>query len=295
MFKSRLFTAMITPFDKNLEVNLEKTKEFADYLINTGNEGLVVCGTTGESPTLSHKEKISLFKTVKETIGNRGEIIAGTGSYCTKSSIELTKAAEEVGVDGIMLVVPYYNKPPQAALYEHFKAIANSTELPIMLYNVPGRTSMNLLPETVQKLAEIPNIVAIKEAVGNMDQVSALKSLLPEEFLVYSGDDSLTLPMLALGCQGVVSVAGNVYASEINEMIKSFVAGDVEKAAKLHQRLLPLFKAMFITTNPIPVKAAVNLLGLEVGSLRLPLIDANSEQLAIIRNAMEELNLKVKM
>lgn len=294
MFKSRLFTAMVTPFNEQLEVNLEKTKEFADFLINTGSEGLVVAGTTGESPTLTDKEKISLYKTVKETVGNKGEVIAGTGSYCTKSSIELTKAAEEVGVDGIMLVVPYYNKPPQAALYEHFKAIASSTKLPIMLYNVPGRTSTNLLPETVQRLAEIPNIVAIKEAAGNMDQVSALKSLLPDEFLVYSGDDSLTLPMLALGCQGVVSVVSNVLGSELNEMIKAFIAGDIKKAARLHQKLLPLFKALFITTNPIPVKAAVNLLGLEVGSTRLPLIDANSEQITIIRNAMEKLNLKVK-
>lgn len=295
MFKSRLFTAMITPFNENLEVNLEKTKEFADFLINTGSEGVVVAGTTGESPTLTDKEKISLYKTVKATIGNKGEVIAGTGSYCTRSSIELTKAAEEAGVDGIMLVVPYYNKPPQAALYEHFKAVADSTKLPIMLYNVPGRTSTNLLPETVQKLAKIPNIVAIKEAAGNMDQVSTLKSLVPEEFLVYSGDDSLTLPMLSLGCQGVVSVVSNVLGSELNAMIKAFIAGDIKQAESLHQKLLPLFKGLFVTTNPIPVKAAVNLLGLEVGGTRLPLIDANAEQISIIRNAMEKLNLKVKM
>lgn len=278
MVFGRVLTAMVTPFDKNLEVDYEKAQELAQYLIANGNDGVVVAGTTGESPTLSKTEKINLFKAIKEAVGSKGQVIAGTGSNSTKDSIELTKAAEEIGVDGVMLVVPYYNKPPQAALYQHFATIAETTNLPILLYNVPGRTATNMLPDTVFKLSQIPNIVAIKEASGEMDQVSAIKSLVSDEFLIFSGDDSLTLPILSLGGHGIISVAGHIVGKEIKEMIDYYLDGNVEKAQKLHQRLFPVFKTMFITTNPIPVKTAVNLVGLQAGELRQPMISTTEEQ-----------------
>lgn len=278
MVFGRLFTAMVTPFDKDLEVDYKKAQELAEHLIANGNDGIVVAGTTGESPTLTNTEKLNLFKAVKDVVGKNGQVIAGTGSYSTKDSIELTQAATELGVDGVMLVVPYYNKPPQDALYQHFSAVAHTTNLPILLYNVPGRTSTNMLPGTVSKLAQIPNIVAIKEAAGDMDQVSAIKALVSEDFLIYSGDDSLTLPMLALGGYGVISVAGHIVGNEIKEMINNYLGGNIKVAQKLHQSLFPFFKTMFITTNPIPVKTAVNLIGIEVGQMRLPMISATREQ-----------------
>lgn len=284
----RVLTAMVTPFNKNMEVDYTKAQELAEYLISNGSDGVVVAGTTGESPTLSKEEKINLFQAVKEAVGSKGQVIAGTGSYSTKDSIELTKKAEKIGVDGVMLVVPYYNKPPQEALYQHFKTIAENTKLPVILYNVPGRTSTNMLPETVFKLSQIPNIVAIKEASGNMDQVSAIKNLVSSDFLIYSGDDSLTLPILALGGHGIISVASHIVGNEIKEMIDSFIKGEVLEAQKIHNKLFPLFKAMFITTNPIPIKTAVNLIGIEVGDLRLPMINVNDEQKEIIINALEE-------
>lgn len=285
----RVLTAMVTPFNNDLEVDYQKAQELAEFLINNGSDGVVVTGTTGESPTLSKEEKVNLFKAVKEAIGDKGQVIAGTGSYSTQDSIELTKKAEEIGVDGVMLVVPYYNKPPQEALYQHFKTIAESTSLPVILYNVPGRTSTNMLPETVYRLSLIPNIIAVKEASGNMDQVSAIKNLVSDDFLIYSGDDSLTLPILALGGYGIISVASHVVGNEIKEMIENYVAGKVKEAQIIHNRLFPVFKAMFITTNPIPVKAAVNLIGINVGSLRLPLVNVTDEQKEIIIKALKDI------
>jgi 4-hydroxy-tetrahydrodipicolinate synthase len=284
----RVLTAMVTPFNKNLEVDYKKAQELAEFLIANGSDGVVIAGTTGESPTLSKEEKVNLFKAVKDAIGNKGQVIAGTGSYSTKDSIELTKKADEIGVDGVMLVVPYYNKPPQEALYQHFKAIAENTKLPVILYNIPGRTSINLLPETVYRLSQTSNIIAIKEASGNMDQVSAIKSLVSNEFLIYSGDDSLTLPMMALGGHGIISVASHVVGNEIKEMVANFINGKVAEAQNIHQKLFPVFKAMFITTNPIPVKAAVNLLGIDVGGLRLPMINATTEQKEQIIKALKD-------
>lgn len=286
-----VLTAMLTPFNENLEVDYEKAKVLAKRLIENGSDGVVVAGTTGESPTLSLDEKIRLFKEVKDAIGNDGQVIAGTGCNSTKASIELTKAAEKAGVDGIMLVVPYYNKPPQEALYKHFKLCAEATKLPIILYNIPSRTGINMACETIASLAKIENIVAIKEASGSMDQVSNLKNMLPADFLIYSGDDTLTLPILSLGGHGVISVASHVAGNDIKKMVSSFKDGNVLEAKEMHQKLLPLFKAMFITTNPIPVKAAVNLLGLNVGSLRLPMIEANEEQKNQISLEMKKLNL----
>lgn len=287
-----VLTAMVTPFNDKLEVDYKKAQELAEYLINNGSDGLVIAGTTGESPTLTFEEKVNLFKAVKEAVGDQGQVIAGTGSNNTENSIKLTKAAEKANVDGAMLVVPYYNKPPQEALYEHFKKVAQSTTLPIVLYNIPGRSSINLSVDIVKRLAEdVENIVAIKEAAGSMDQVSFLKEVLPSDFLIYSGDDSLTLPMLAIGAHGVISVASHLVGNDMQEMITNFKAGDVEKARNIHLRLLPLFKNLFITANPIPVKAALNLLGKDVGGLRLPLVAATDKEKAIVEETMRKLNI----
>lgn len=282
----RLLTAMVTPYNDQLEIDYAKAAELAEYLANNGTEGIVVSGTTGESPVLSDEEKLKLFAAVKGKLGKRIPVWAGTGSNDTKHSLELSKEAEKLGVDGIMLVCPYYNKPSQEGLYQHFKAIAGAVSLPVMLYNVPGRTGINLLPETVARLAEIENIVAIKEASGSMDQVSTLMTLLPEDMTVYSGDDSLTLPMLALGARGVVSIASHLVGNQILAMIEAFNQGEVKSAADLHKQLFPIFKGLFIATNPVPLKEALNQLGHNVGGLRLPLVEASQTEKTFIHELL---------
>jgi 4-hydroxy-tetrahydrodipicolinate synthase len=274
----RILTAMVTPMNENLEIDYASARSLAQYLLNHGSDGIVVCGTTGESPTLTNEEKIKMFREVKEAVGSSGIVLAGVGSNSTAASVNLARQAAETGVDGIMAVVPYYNKPSQEGMYQHFKAIAQAVSLPVMLYNIPSRTMTNLLPETVKKLAQIPNIIAIKESAGMMDQVSELKRILPADFAVYSGDDSLTLPMLSLGCSGVVSVASHVIGDEMKKMIEAWFAGDIKKATQWHLRLYPIFKGIFITTNPVPIKALVNMLGLKAGGVRLPLVDCNEEE-----------------
>lgn len=286
-----VLTAMVTPMDENLEVDYAKASELALNLIENGSDGVVVAGTTGESPTLSFEEKVKLFEVVKKHVGDKGQVIAGTGSNNTKDSIALTQAAEKVGVDGVMLVTPYYNKPPQTGLYKHFEAIAKNTKLPILLYNVPGRSSINMCCDLIASLAKIDNVVAIKEASGDMDLASEIKTLVPADFLIYSGDDSLTLPILAIGGHGVVSVASHVAGTQIQEMIQNFKSGNVEKAQEMHVNLFPLFKAMFVTANPIPVKAALNLQGFNVGSLRLPLEEASDEHKEVVSSEMSKLGL----
>lgn len=286
MLKARLLTAMVTPYDEQLQVDLAKAKRLARHLADTGSEGIVVCGTTGESPVLSIEEKLSLFAAVKQEVGDKVEVWAGTGSNNTSASVELTRKASELGIKGIMAVTPYYNKPSQKGLYEHFRAIAEATHLPVMLYNVPGRTGVNLLPETVKKLAEVDNIVAIKEASGNLDQVSQIRVLVPEDFTIYSGDDSLTLPMLAVGASGVVSIASHIAGQRIKEMIDAYFDGKVDKARRLHGELFPLFKGLFITTNPIPLKEALNMMGIDVGGLRLPLTGASESEKDQIRRLL---------
>ncbi len=295
MSAPRLMTAMVTPYGENLQIDLAKAAVLAEYLYDNASEGIVVCGTTGESPVLSNDEKLQLFAAVKEKIGNKIPVWAGTGSNHTDNAIELSRNAEKTGVDGIMLVTPYYNKPSQEGLYRHFKAIAESISLPVMLYNVPGRTSCNLLPETVKRLSAIDNIVAIKEASGNMDQVSLLKSLVGEDILIYSGDDSLTLPMLALGVHGVVSIASHLAGKEISEMIGAFANGDNKKASSIHAELFPLFRALFVTTNPVPLKEALNMLGMDVGGLRLPLCAATADEKRLIREMLIRHNLLTTM
>ena len=282
----RLITAMITPFDDRLQVNYAKAAEVAEHLVQNGTEGIVVAGTTGESPVLSDEEKLRLFATVKEQVGSRVSVWAGTGSNNTQHSIELSREAEKLGVDGVLLVGPYYNKPSQEGLYQHFRAIAEAINIPAMVYNIPSRTSSNILPETIARLAQIDNIVALKESSGDMNQVSQLAYLLPEGMKVYSGDDSLTLPMMALGAHGVVSVASHLVGKDIQRMITAFNNGDTREATRIHLALYPIFKGLFITTNPVPLKEAMNILGMEVGGLRLPLTRASQQEHEFIRNML---------
>jgi len=284
----RILTAMVTPMNEALEVDYQEAVHLAQYLIDHGSDGVVVCGTTGESPTVTDKEKVELFKAVKGALGSKGTVIAGIGSNSTNSSISLARLAATTGVDGLMAVVPYYNKPSQEGMYQHFKVIAEATPLPLMLYNVPGRTSANLMPETVKRLAEIPNIVALKEAAGSIDQVSELKRLLPPEFNVYSGDDSMTLPMLALGCSGIVSVAAHVIGDEMKAMVNAWFAGDTDRATKWHLELFPVFKGIFVTSNPVPIKALMNMIGIKVGGVRLPLVDATNEEIKYLKKLIKD-------
>ncbi len=290
----RVLTAMVTPFTQAGEVNFQVAEKLAAHLAEHGTDTLVVCGTTGESPTLSWDEEYQLFKVVKQAVSGKAKIIAGTGSNSTQEAIEATQKASQLNLDGSLQVVPYYNKPPQEGLYQHFKAVAESVpDLPLMLYNVPGRTGQNLASETVSRLAMIPNIVAIKEASGNLDQVGEIRRLTPADFTIYSGDDSLTLPLLSIGAAGVVSVASHLVGDELNQMIQSFEVGDVRSAAKMHLRLLPLFKALFLTANPIPLKAALSLQGWQVGIARLPLCPPTVEVTDTLKAVLEDLHLCV--
>ncbi|MCM3568605.1 4-hydroxy-tetrahydrodipicolinate synthase [Neobacillus mesonae] len=274
----QVLTAMVTPFDQQGEIDINAVKNLVNHLIANGTEGIVVSGTTGESPTLTTEEKVELFKLVVETAAGRVPVIAGTGSNNTRASIALTKKAEEAGVDGVMLVVPYYNKPSQEGLYQHFKTIAESTPLPILLYNIPGRTSINMSADTIVRLSEIENIAAVKEASGNLDAMADIIERTPENFLLFSGDDSLTLPVLSIGGAGIISVASHVIGNEMQEMINRFKSGDIQGAASLHRRLLPLMKGLFAAPNPTPVKAALNITGVPVGGVRLPLVPLTAEE-----------------
>lgn len=287
----RVLTAMVTPFTNDGKVNYKAAAELANHLINNGSDGLVVAGTTGESPTLTKEEKLELFKTVKEAVGPEVPVIAGTGSYSTEDSIYQSTLAEKAGVDGLLLVVPYYNKPTQEGIYRHFEAIARSTSLPIMLYNIPSRTGKNMSSDTVVKLSEISNIVAIKESTGDFSQLTELKSKLSTDFLIYSGDDALLLPMMALGAYGVVSVVSHLVGKQIKEMTDAFVAGDNARALEIHLKLSPLFKTMFITTNPIPIKTALAMQGHPVGGFRLPMCEATSDEENIIKDILHKYEL----
>lgn len=274
----KVITAMVTPFDYKGNIDFAKTTQLVDYLIENGTDSIIVSGTTGESPTLSTEEKLALFQHVVKVSDNRAKIIAGTGSNNTYASIELTKKAEKIGVDGLLLVAPYYNKPNQQGLYEHFKAIAESTELPIMLYNIPGRTSVTIGLDTIIKLSAIQNIVALKESTGDLATATAIIANTDESFQLYSGDDYLTLPMLSIGAKGVVSVASHIVGNEMQEMIKTFESGETQKAALMHQRLLPVMNGMFIAPNPAPVKTALQMKGIDVGSVRLPLVPLTGQE-----------------
>ena len=268
----RIATAMVTPFDRKGHIDFSKTTQLVNYLIANGSESLVVCGTTGESPTLSKEEKLALIDHVIKVVNKRVPVIAGTGSYNTYESIELTKKAENLGADAIMLVAPYYNKPNQEGLYQHFKSVAQETALPILLYNIPGRSVVNVEPETIIALSQIKNIVAVKEASGNLNKMTKIIANTPDHFELYTGDDGNTLPVLSIGGVGVISVAAHVIGNEMQEMVTKFLDGQISEAAKLHQKLLPIMVELFKAPNPVPVKTALQMKGLDVGTVRLPLV-----------------------
>jgi 4-hydroxy-tetrahydrodipicolinate synthase len=287
----RVLTAMVTPFSADGSVDLPLAARLAEHLVNAGSDGLVVCGTTGESPTLSWDEQHALLATLKGSLAGRAKLIAGSGSNCTAEAVEATREAAALGADGALVVVPYYNKPPQEGLEAHYRAVAAAAPaLPLMLYNIPGRTGTSLEAATVARLLDCPNVVSYKAASGSTDEVSALRALCGDRLAIYSGDDALTLPMLAVGAVGVVSVASHLVGPQISALIQAFFEGDLAGALALHEQLLPLCKALFCTTNPIPVKAALELRGWPVGAPRLPLLSANaavrqrlSETLAALR------------
>lgn len=283
MHFGHVLTAMITPFDANNHVDFNTMTTLIEHLIRNGTEGLVITGTTGESATLSSEEREEIYEHVVNVVNKRVPVLAGTGTNDTKSSIIQTKIASKFGVDGIMLVSPYYNRPNQAGLYEHFNTIANSTDLPIMLYNIPGRTSVYIEPETIIELSKIENIVSVKESNGNLDHITTIIANTPSEFTVYSGDDSMTLPIMAVGGTGVVSVASHIIGIELNKMVKSFIAGNISEAGQLHRELLPIMNALFMSPSPAPVKAALKLKGLDVGSVRLPLVDLTKEEQKMLK------------
>lgn len=287
----RLVTAMATPFSDSGQIDFGQAVRLARGLVASGSDSLVVSGTTGEAPTLSNDEKVRLFSEIKAAIGNTGKVIAGTGNYNTAESIELTHRAEEVGVDGVLLTVPYYNKPPQEGLYQHFKAIATSVGLPVILYNVPGRTSINIEAATMKRLSEVDYIIGVKEASGNIGQIASILAQAPQTFAVLSGDDVMTLPVVALGGRGVVSVASNEIPAEMTRLTKAALAGDFIKARELQNRFLPLLEVNFIESNPGPVKVAMARMGLLDPIWRLPLVAPSTASQQKIEKVLESVGL----
>ncbi|MBC1627318.1 4-hydroxy-tetrahydrodipicolinate synthase [Listeria welshimeri] len=288
----KVITAMVTPIHPEKDkVCKKRIHHLVNHLIANGSDGLVVAGTTGESPTLSHDEKIKLFRQVIETNAGRAKLIAGTGSNNTAETIAFTKEVAELGgIDAVLVVAPYYNKPNQDGLYAHFVAVAEASDIPVVIYNIPGRSVVNIEPETIIRLAKLPNIVGVKESSGNLDNISKIIAETPEDFLVYSGDDSLTLPILAVGGDGVISVASHVVGKEMQEMIQTFARGEVQKAASIHRSLLPIMNGLFAVPNPAPTKYLLNQQGISVGPVRLPLVDLNAEQGTKLQAILEGLS-----
>ncbi|WP_226582007.1 4-hydroxy-tetrahydrodipicolinate synthase [Halobacillus litoralis] len=285
----QVLTAMVTPFDEEENIDFEATRTLVNHLINNGSDALVIAGTTGESPTLTTEEKVSLYKYVVSVVDGRVPVIAGTGSNNTRASIELTKQAENTGVDAVMLVTPYYNKPTQEGLYQHFSTIANATSLPVMLYNIPGRSVVNMEPATIIRLSQIENIVSVKEASGDLDAATEIIRETPEDFSVYSGEDSNTLPFMSIGGTGIVSVSSHVIGNEMQQMIRSFYEGDFAYAAQMHQKLLPVMHAIFSAPSPSPVKAALNKIGVPTGGVRLPLLPLTDAEASHVFNTLESI------
>lgn len=281
-----LLTAMITPFTSDGAVDYEQAWRLARFLIDSGSDGLVVSGTTGESPTLSHDEKVALFRTVVEAVGQKAHVVAGTGTYDTAESVELTRRAAEVGCDAVMAVTPYYSRPPQQGLIEHFTAVAEASDLPVLLYNIPGRTGRRIELSTLTRLAEHPRIVAVKDAVGELTFTTNTRLAVGEDFAIYSGDDINTLPMMSVGAIGVVSVAAHLAGKQIKAMVEAARQGDLETARSLHLALAPLAGALFLEPNPMPVKAAMNALWEPVGNPRLPLVPASDETVQAIKETL---------
>ncbi len=277
MEPGRLLTAMATPFDAHGKVDYEQAKRLALALLDSGSDGLLIAGTTGESPTLTHEEKLRLFAEVKQAVGNRGTVIAGTGTYNTAESVELSREAERAGVDGVLLTTPYYSKPPQEGIYRHFEAIAGAVSSPCILYNIPGRTGVNVTAETMIRLAQVPNIIGVKEASGDLKQISKIIEEAPPSFKVWSGDDELTLPIMAVGGYGAVAVTSHLVGVQIREMIEAHLAGRADQAAQIHRRLLPLVSVLMSPPgNPICLKYALNSIGFKVGGYRLPLVEPDA-------------------
>jgi 4-hydroxy-tetrahydrodipicolinate synthase len=281
---------MVTPFDDKGAVDFEQAKKLAHALLDSGSDGVVLSGTTGESPTLTTDEKMRLFSEVKQSIGDKGVVIAGTGTYNTAESIELSQEAEKQGVDGLLLVVPYYNKPPQQGIYQHFKAIAGKTNLPCIVYNIMGRTGVNMTDETTLRLSKIDNIIGTKEASGDMNQIARIIQSAPD-FKVWSGDDNQTFLIMSMGGYGVVSVVSHLVGNQIKHMMGLLLEGDVEGAATEHRRLLPIFLGMFVESNPIPVKYAVNRVGIKVGDPRLPMIPPSDMAIGQIEKLLDEFEI----
>ncbi|MGQ9701310.1 MAG: 4-hydroxy-tetrahydrodipicolinate synthase [bacterium] len=287
------YVAIVTPFREDAldETGLKKNLR---YLIDNGSDGIVACATTGEGPCLSDDEYEKIIKICLESTAGRIPVIAGVGTNSTVKTIKMVQRVEKLGVQGLLIVTPYYNKPTQPGLYQHYRAISNETDLPIIIYNVPGRTGVNIIPQTVARLArDCKNIVAIKEASGNLDQVSELSNLLGNDFDILSGDDSLTLPMLAIGAKGVISVIANIFPKDVAEMCRLFFSGKIDEAKKIHLKMFPVIKALFIETNPIPVKKAMELMGLAAGSPRLPLVQMSEENVALLRKRLLEYGVKI--
>lgn len=291
MYFGEVITAMITPFHEDGSVNYEKAQELAVHLLENGSDGILLSGTTGESPTLTYDETETLFREVKAAIGKKGSVIGGAGSNSTNEIIKHIKIYNKLGLDGFLSVVPYYNKPTQTGLFKHFEAINAAVDCPVMLYNIPGRTGLNMEVDTIVKLAELKNIKALKESTGSVDDLSQLKMKLPEDFSIYSGDDYMTLAAVAMGATGVISVASHFVGKEIKEMIQCVKNGNIDRARELHLHLYPIFKGMFITANPIPAKTGLNLLGFDVGGFRLPLCEGTPEQTECIKNLLKEYKL----
>lgn len=287
-----VITAMVTPFNKNREVDYDKVEVIAKHLIQNGSDTILVAGTTGESPTLTHEEEIEILSTVKRAVQNKAKVIFGAGSNATETAVKMSKLAEKEGADAILSVVPYYNKPSQAGMIAHFSAVAESTKLPIIIYNIPGRTGVNMEVATVAHLAnKYSNIVAIKQSLGDMDAVSEMKFACPEDFSIYSGDDSLTLPMLALGIDGVISVASHIYGNEIKSMIHNFKLCELHAAKNMHLKLYPAFKKLFMAPNPVPIKAALAKKGLIEDYVRLPLVELTEEQKKELYSVLDSIEL----
>jgi len=291
----RLLTAMVTPFNDKGDVDYKQAKKLALALLDSGSDGLVISGSTGESPTLSREEKLRLFAEVKAAVGDRGVVVAGTGNYNTKESIELTKEAERIGVDAALLVVPYYNKPSQQGLKEHFQAIAKSTSLPCILYNVPSRTITSLLAETVIELSRVDNIVGLKEANGDFVHMAKILDAVKKDFLLYSGNDSDTFPMLSIGGYGVICVTSHLVGIQMADMISKAVSGKAAKAAAIHRNLLPLMNVLFVVANPIPIKYALNYVGFNVGKPRLPLTPPDEKSAAVIETVLKRYKIDLPL
>lgn len=274
-----VITAMVTPLNGKREIDYNRAEELAKYLINNGSEALLVAGTTGESPTLTHEEELELLSTIKRAAANRAKVIMGTGSNSTETAVKMTKLAKKEDVDAVLSVVPYYNKPSQKGMIEHFSAVAEASDLPVILYNIPSRTGVNMLAETVAYLAEkYSNIVALKQSCPDMDAISELRIQCPADFAIYSGDDSLTLPMLSLGAHGVISVASHIFGAEIKSMIRNYKTGEVLASRNMHKTLFPVFKKLFMAPNPVPVKAALAHINLIEDYVRRPLVELDDMQ-----------------